>query len=589
MHGLFWTACWWSVVGLADSTIVDELGELRAKQPDQAIARIEALLNQSNADENARLRADLLRLAAEIQRDRAVYGESTRWAEAFLEQAKALADPGLETEALFLLGTIAAEQTQISTALELFHSAREQLERLDRPAELARVYSAIGVAHVFSKDYQRAEPYFESALELARRAGDRAMESTVLGNLAIAASQTQGPEHSARLHQQALDIARAEGLPQQVTLQLANLCDRLVEAGRLDSAEMNCPAALQRVRELDHPRYLAGTLMANGDLAWARQRNEQALAFYQEALEVASGRVAHVESDLLRKLADVSEQLGDWPRASAYLRQRQALREKMAAGEGRTAVEEIEARYQFERQKGELEVLRLQAELDEVRLRRRTVLLISLSAVLVLMTALAFVAWRGYRIERRLEHQLHERNRELEQALRRIGQMASSDSLTGLLNRRSLEAAAKRELKRAHRLDLNAVVAMADIDHFKQLNDGFGHPVGDQVLMVVAKRLLGCLRESDLVSRWGGEEFLCLLVDVDLEQARSLAERVRLDLARPVATSAGELQITVTFGLAPVSGDLDQAIRSADEAMYLGKRAGRNRVVAAGDPASGRD
>jgi diguanylate cyclase (GGDEF)-like protein len=158
-----------------------------------------------------------------------------------------------------------------------------------------------------------------------------------------------------------------------------------------------------------------------------------------------------------------------------------------------------------------------------------------------------------------------------------------TDSLTGLFNRRQLFALAEHEFQRARRFGRSLSAIMLDIDHFKQVNDTFGHAAGDQVLSNVARRLKAAVRSIDIVGRYGGEEFVLLLPETQLHGAGLLAERLRQKIAaEPVVTLAGPVSVTVSMGVAASSAevrDVNALINNADAALYAAKRAGRNRVL----------
>jgi diguanylate cyclase (GGDEF)-like protein len=127
-------------------------------------------------------------------------------------------------------------------------------------------------------------------------------------------------------------------------------------------------------------------------------------------------------------------------------------------------------------------------------------------------------------------------------------------------------------------------VVLLDVDHFKGVNDSWGHEIGDQALRHVADLVSRTARTSDVVARWGGEEFLLLLADTDEGQALQLAERVRSAVAEDTLEVHGQrVSLTVTIGVAQSlrAGSFAEVIRHADAALYEGKRQGRNRVVAA--------
>lgn len=172
----------------------------------------------------------------------------------------------------------------------------------------------------------------------------------------------------------------------------------------------------------------------------------------------------------------------------------------------------------------------------------------------------------------------------LEHAWRTVNEMAMQDALTGLSNRRRFMPAAQRELDLALRHQQPLAMLVLDVDHFKGINDAFGHLAGDEVLVEVARRCQRALRTTDLLARWGGEEFIMLLPNTPLPQAKQLAERVREAVFAPprIRISGQDVQVTASLGAAAVAPgqvvSLDQLIKRTDIALYRAKSAGRDRV-----------
>ena len=167
----------------------------------------------------------------------------------------------------------------------------------------------------------------------------------------------------------------------------------------------------------------------------------------------------------------------------------------------------------------------------------------------------------------------------------RHAESARTDVLTGLANRRSLEQAGVEAVQQAHRLGHPLSLLMLDLDHFKTINDRFGHDVGDRALCHAARQFQTALREQDLLGRWGGEEFVALLAGADLEQAKAIAQRCIDSLAEGSLQLADDeaLVLGVSMGVAslrPVEG-FDTLVRRADAALYRAKQSGRGRFCVA--------
>jgi diguanylate cyclase (GGDEF)-like protein len=166
---------------------------------------------------------------------------------------------------------------------------------------------------------------------------------------------------------------------------------------------------------------------------------------------------------------------------------------------------------------------------------------------------------------------------------KRMETMATTDGLTGLLNHRTFQQRFQDLLERAARHNLKVALLLCDVDHFKKVNDGYGHPVGDEVLRRVARVLQEVPRKIDVPARYGGEEFCVILDNVDVAQARAVAERIRIEISKVVVeTDKGPLSVTESIGVAAFPDDgRDRAtlIERADLALYHAKHSGRNRVV----------
>jgi diguanylate cyclase (GGDEF)-like protein len=169
---------------------------------------------------------------------------------------------------------------------------------------------------------------------------------------------------------------------------------------------------------------------------------------------------------------------------------------------------------------------------------------------------------------------------------RRITELITHDDLTGLLSRKSFILEMKREMARSNRYGHPFGLLMMDIDHFKQVNDTYGHLVGSQVLREVAAVIRETLRDSDIAGRYGGEEYIALLPETDRNRAQEAAERIRQAIERTPFTASlsnphYKLRLTISIGVASYpedATDINTLIEHADQAMYTAKRRGRNLV-----------
>lgn len=183
------------------------------------------------------------------------------------------------------------------------------------------------------------------------------------------------------------------------------------------------------------------------------------------------------------------------------------------------------------------------------------------------------------------QDELKQKNHQLEDMLTRVETLAISDSLTGLFNRRRFEFVLSNEFKRAARYKISLSCLMIDIDHFKKVNDALGHQAGDTVLREISQVIEKCIRDVDIVARWGGEEFVVLSPNTSTENAKVVAVRILNAVAGHTFTGFEERKITVSIGIAglpdPSLDTQEKLVHAADLAMYEAKKKGRNRVETA--------
>jgi diguanylate cyclase (GGDEF)-like protein len=167
---------------------------------------------------------------------------------------------------------------------------------------------------------------------------------------------------------------------------------------------------------------------------------------------------------------------------------------------------------------------------------------------------------------------------------RKLEQLSVTDGLTQVYNHRFFRERLNAEFRRSQRYDDGLALLFVDLDHFKDVNDLYGHLAGDEVLHAAAQAVRACLRDVDIAARYGGEEFAVLLPRTDLDGAMTVAERIRRDIQKLRLQGQPQLRVTASVGVAalpsPHVSSADQLVGAADAALYRAKRAGRNRALA---------
>ena len=182
--------------------------------------------------------------------------------------------------------------------------------------------------------------------------------------------------------------------------------------------------------------------------------------------------------------------------------------------------------------------------------------------------------------------EVKEKNHQLEESLKRVEEMAATDPLTGLYNRRHFGRVIEQLFAEAYRSERDLACVMIDMDGFKQLNDGHGHQVGDQLLMSAGKCIRGNLRAMDIAARYGGDEFVLLIPSASVEQASIVADRIRHDFKQASSQILNQaLPVSMSVGIATIVANrpsgADQLVALADKALYRAKEQGRDRIAAA--------
>ena len=251
------------------------------------------------------------------------------------------------------------------------------------------------------------------------------------------------------------------------------------------------------------------------------------------------------------------------------------MQEELLSEKRLRQIDILRLRYETEAKEREIERLRREKAVQKTMIAAAALGLVfagvSLSAV-----------YRSFRLRTRMNSELSRKNLELASAYSRVEELSRIDDLTGLANRRAMIETLQNEQVRSVRTVRAFGLILGDIDDFKGWNDRCGHECGDAILVELSMRFQRALREQDLASRWGGEEFLILLPDTNLSGSERVAEKLRRTINNePFVWKNLNIDLTMTFGVCEGGAvPIDAALRMADNALYDGKRLGKNRVQA---------
>lgn len=492
------------------------------------------------------------------------------------------------------LGVALAQQGKLEQALQAMLQADALMRELGLPVDAALVANLAGL-YVYLEDWPHAREYAQRAYDLAPDGSAGQLTAlNMLGNAAFGLAEVQ----TARDHfERGLALAIQLGRPaiserNNLALTLLNLgqpreaLTRFQEVIRLaDASEDGVVAAVARKNAAD-------CWIALGDRVMADRLMHEALQIY------AKEDVPPKRKELLELMVENLEAMGRHAEALQRLREYHALDQEMINSEAKARIASLENDYTLKSK--DVEIALQQAELqaqqaDLERLRgqeqneslQRKILLVALLG----LAGIVFALWHSLRLKARANRELMAKNCEIEAQRIRLQELnvtiqkqSEEDALTGLHNRRYLQSLLDRATQaESDPTPAPALVIIADLDHFKRINDTWGHDAGDQVLRHVAETFRSVARAGDSLVRWGGEEFVWWCPGASVSEGPALCARLQAALAAaPIVLQGEAQQITASIGFAPVpvwpGRGVDSALglKLADHAAYLAKRAGRN-------------
>ena len=539
------------------------------------------VIAQLQAWPNARYSA-LAKASARYVRARVLMG-ANRLGDA-LKEMQALDEAVLPQAPLLLRAQMLRTHARLMDAtgntegsIALYLRALTELERTGHPWANALCRADLSIAYLHAQQPDQAASVIDEAMRLAESDPDPMTLNSVHTARSIVYSALGKSVQAEVSSQQAVHFARVAGANRELALGLANEADMYLRRGDFGRAlrvsEEALPLARSaelRIAEIVALANIGLAKISMGLLVEGKASVEQAIE-----LDRKQGAVSSV-GDSYNELGVYLERAGDTAGAvDAYHRARRIFDESLKQ-EDRKTILELQERFDSEQRARAIGLLERDKTIAAEKLRKDT-LQMRLWAVL----AACFVVFSG------LLFMLYKRVRKTNAALAMSNELlkvqGEMDPLTGLANRRHFQHAIKRLSVDGK---LHGTVFLIDIDHFKRINDRYGHAAGDTVLVEVSHRLRQAVRAEDLVVRWGGEEFLIVIESRDADVVQALAQRLLDLIAAPGIVHAGQaIAVTASIGFAclpllpkQLSVGWERAINLVDTVMYLAKAHGRNRA-----------
>ncbi len=525
-----------------------------------------------------------------------------------------------EAEAHHALGSVLLEEEKLREALDEFHTARRLFEMADNPWGLSRSWRRIGDVDYRLGSYELAMEAFLKAREQLGRITDpdrtqrlavghlhvmtgNVLQRTGVLDQALAefreAASIYGREgydlglagvtlnignllfdrerfgEALEEYGKARDLARGIGNDALLSMALTNLASTWTELGRYTEAARAIERSREICRKIGRKRGMLHNLVELGDLEKARGNMEAALESYRKALTLAKELSdTHTRGELHADLASVLEALGRHREANAHLRAREKLQSTLLDATKVSNISRLRIAYDANARERELALLR-EKEASQRMANRFLQVALLLAAVLVLGLALLV------RVRTRAALEVRRKNRELEEAYCQVERLSRTDDLTGLANRRDAVERLEREIRDSITHNRPFVLALADVDDFKLINDRHGHETGDRVLMALAQEIESVIRTKDYAARLGGDEILLLFPDSPASVGCALADRIREAVTGiGLALDGTRISLTASIGIVEgIGGDVETWLRLADRALYAAKAHGKNQTV----------
>ena len=449
---------------------------------------------------------------------------------------------GAGKEILFI-GIAQAYVGLYADALRNMMEALSVFEAKNDRSMLARCLNAIGYTYVLMTDFEKSLPHLQKSADIARDLESKTDLANTLDSLGAAHLGLGNLAEALAASGESIEVCREQGALIKEAEYLIGLGSIYSAKGELEKAESCFADSLSLARKYGYRFAEAGALRRMGQLAYQKQDFPKAIALLEESLghcqEIGAGRKTFM---CLNDLASVCKDAGDFKSALSYFEKYHEAKEAIFSEQAEFRVKSLEVSYKLKEANREKELYYLK----NVALQRE--------------------------VEQRMKAQAMAEH------------LAITDSLTGLFNRRQLLELAEREVVHATRYQRNLSLIIFDLDHFKRVNDTFGHAGGDRVLVAISRFVQSSVRKCDIIGRYGGEEFALLLPETSAQKALAMFERIRRSIEdMKIELDDAETSVTISAGIAEIDQrtpriSLSQLLDRADKALYTAKAAGRNQT-----------
>lgn len=497
-----------------------------------------------------------------------------------LEQAKSslaqamrfagqLAEVRVQAQVLLHRGDLWLQLNRHDKAFADLHAAYDLVKNQNVTALKHEILNSLATVYYNTGRLDLAETYYKDLVAVAEEAEEPQNLAIALFNLGHAYSSQEKFAQANLAFERSLKLSYQVGDLLGAGFTLKAWGEHAVALNEIENAKSRLQEALRIFVQANDQQQAAAVHRHLGDIAVKEKRYEAALDHYRTAVPVLKTHASLLPlMRSYRGLAEVYSALGNYESAYLIHQAYTVLMEENLLQQNEEITKRLQAQFETQRLADENQQLELLNQQQQVEIAhdRQMMYALTVGVVLaVIIIVLLILLWRKGRLH-----------------AQKMEQLATVDELTQISNRRTIMALGETEWNRSMRFKRPLSCLMFDIDHFKSINDTYGHGVGDEVIKGIAMDVQSELRKTDAIGRIGGEEYLVIATESDIKQAGVLAERIREAVESTTYDSMPDRQVTISIGVAQIGDEktLADLIQHADEALYRAKQLGRNRVEA---------
>ncbi len=483
------------------------------------------------------------------------------------------------------IGNIYNKLSIFNKAMEYHLLSLELEEGLENKEGIISSLNNIGNVLRNIDKFDQALDYYQKALDISYEINDKKSLSITLNNIGNIYLSKENFENALKFYNRSLILKKELNDNFGAATTYNNIGIAYQGLRSTVKALENYNISLDMMKKLNDGNGIASAYFHIGITYYEKNAETKASFNLEKALAYAQNYDnKQIMISCYKILAEIYKNQRNYLKAYTAMKLYAQIKDDLLTVQTQKAVAELQISYETEKKEKEIELLKTNASIIKYQSKENEMFMVILVIVLIAVAVLGFFFYFQFRQKANSNETIEEQNIKLTEAYNKMEELAKTDMLTGLSNRRDMYQKIKHETDRFERNEKPFIILMGDIDNFKKINDTYGHDAGDHVLTTISSLMLSFMRKQDIVGRWGGEEFLLLLPETEMSGGKKIAEKLRLRIKNEsIEYKDHILNVTITIGVSVYDRvrDVNESIKEADKAMYFGKIRNKNCVVTA--------